>query len=1307
MKRPTRAVVLSLFLLLACRGSAPQPSSPAPAQPTPAPAAETPAPAPAPAPKPTASVPQRPRVASTPELTRRMRALADRQRTLEAIQLGARELVERCAGEDWKDEAIVADSVVATLVLEQLLEDSNAWRETSAVLQRALPIPSQVPHELRSQFELLLARSSVRIGRIGPAREWIDQHGTIRDWQVIGPFANERGSGFDATYAPEDSIDLGASVRGKERDVAWRAQPCPESPLGVIVLDELMRPNDQAVAYLATAVKVEGAREVCLWLGTSGEFKVWHGKRLALARKVERTYHRDQDRVVLALQPGWNPILVKLGHGDGATWAASARLTALDGGPLRDVVIDARRAGEAFAGATEPVASPARSAREWLEARGSEAGALRLLAELHMTVHPDDFAARSAKKAAEQALTLAPDDVDTLYLVARANEPAPGEDAAEIRHNERVMPLKRVVELEPGHAGAWLDLAEFWSELNPLPYSAEAAAQKAVAAAPQSPRALMILSRAHDELGRDALAREYADKARASGMGKMDSRLIVLDANVLLEKGDRRGAVSVLESSITNGRADRAIVSLLCALHLEKEELPALLDVHEGWMVRAPFDVSRLLETSEALERAGDLPRARQQLERARLICPEDSRVFRLLARISEREGDVEGACAALDEVVRLDPGYDIARRQRALLAESAAQPARFEDAWRWDAVERVGTLARSGNANDPVQVVDRTTIWKVEPDGTERQYEHVLLQVENSAGIKALDAYWIPYPADATLQVYNVRVVHADGTFERAPAPRGGDQPWNGMLVRGFDLPPLVAGDMVDVEYRIDPTQPDVFGQYFGERHSFQVDFPDALAPVARAELVVIAPEGVQLHVKEHNGAGLEISRETKDGEVIRRWVARDLARPAMEGFMPARSELVPLVDISTFESWQAFASWWWNFIEKEFVTTQAMKDKVAELVAGLTTEADKVRAIARFVGQEIRYNAWVFGTHNYQPFSAATIFERRFGDCKDKSILLRQMLAEIGVEAHPVLINAEYRKPDEKLDIAMVGHFNHCIAYLPATAERPGYYLDATADRNPIEYLRADDQGARVLHVRDGKGELVQIPYAKPEDNAFVREYEVQLARDGSGEVRLSDESLGMFGVQNRYQYGGEQGDLRQRLAQALADAFGKVDVLDARTSKLEDIGAPASVEARFAARGLWTRESTGAQLRTGFDEVPILDVAAEAPGERQHDLVLDRPFELRSKVLYRLPDGAKALELPADADVHAEGLLDYSLRVRATPDGIEVERVFTLRERRIPRERYTDFRNALNEVRSAEARTVVLEDLAPAEASSKEGK
>ncbi len=1311
MKRLTRIASLSLSLLVACRGVEPV-AAPALAAPTAAkqaPAASKPAAA---APiatvpeAPTVQQPSRPRIAATAELTRRVRALSDRARPLEAVELASRELAERCAAADWNDPMLLADSVVAALVLEDLLERSGAWREASYVLQRALPLHPNTPQELRAQLELVLARASVRMGRVGPARDWLNTHGTIRDWRLIGPFANERGGGFDAVYAPEEKIDLLASAKGKERDVAWRVHPCPQTPLGIVQLDAMLRPNTQAVAYLATALRVETPREVRLALGTSGEVKVWHGRRLALARKVQRSYHRDQEDVVLALEPGWNPILLKLGHEDVGGWLVSARLTELDGSPLSDAIFDSSHASDAVE-AREPTATVPAGTRAMLESRGDDPRALALLAEWHMTMHPEDYSARTAKKLAERALALAPDDVATLYLVARANEPAEGEDASEIRHNERLMPLKRIVELEPAHAGAWLDLADFWTELNPLPYAAEDAARKALAAVPQSARALDAMARSQDGFGRDSEARMFDERASASAEGKLDPSRVVREAWKLVRRGERTAALGFLKTSIAAGRSDATLYSAAFGMAIEGGELETALEFAAGWNVRVPADLSMLLRCAEACEHFGKLDRARSYVESALAVCPESTEALRILARIEEREGDSAAACRTLDEVARLDPGLDLVRRQSALLAASTVQPERFEEPWRWDAVTRVGLLARSGNDNDPVQVVDRTTIWKVEPDGTERKYEHILLQVENSAGVKALDSYWIPYPSDATLQVYNVRVVHADGTFERAPAPRGGDAALNGQFVRGFDLPPLVPGDMVDIEFRVDPTEPDVFGQYFGERHAFQVDYPDALAPVRQAELVVIAPRDLKLYTFVHNAPDLEATVEERDGALVRRWVARDLKRPAMEGAMPGRSELVPLVDISTFESWQALASWWWGFIEKEFVTTQAMKDKVAELTAGLPTEEEKVRAIARFVGQEIRFNAWTFGTHGYEPFSAATIFERRFGDCKDKSILLRQLLAEIGVEAHPVLINAEYRKSEEKLDLALLRHFNHCIAYVPATAERAGYYLDATADRNPIEYLRADDQGAKVLHVRNGNGELVQIPYAKPEENAFVRDYTVELARDGSGQVLLEDTSTGMFGVQNRYQLGGEQGDLRQRLAQLLADAFGKVDVLEARTSKLEDIGVPAGVEARVAAQNLWTRESSGASLRSGFDEIPILGAATEAAGERQHDLVLDRPFELRSKVLYKLPEGARVKELPTDADISADGLCDYRMRVKSTPEGVEVERVFTLRERRIPRARYADFRTALDEIRSAEQRALVLEDLSRSEARPTEKK
>ena len=1235
----------------------------------------------------------------------RGRALADRGQPLLALDTMLKEVLARVRAQSWSDELLAADAIVATAEIEDLLEASYAWKAALALLEDAQPLPQATPPELHDALQALLARALIRCGRLEEGRSAMLALGVVRDWRVIGPFANERGGGFDTVYAPENGIDFTAVVRGKERDVAWRANPCPQQPLGIVVLDEMLRPNEQAVAYLATAVRLERPRSVSLMLGTSGAFKLWHNGRLALGRKLGRPFGRDQDRVVLALEPGWNTLLVKCGVEDRSGWLATARMVELDGRALSDAVWDSAHAAESVAPSRESNETPFALAREVLAKRTDDATALRLLAIWHQAVHPDDSADKSARKIAERALALQPDDVDTLYLFARTNEPEAGESRAEIRHNERLAPLKRVVALEPTHVGALLDLADFWLYQNPLLPKADEMSARALAAAPQHRRAIALRADVLQHLDRMLEAQLLQEAEFDTAEGRLQPELIAARAHALRRRGAGSAALELLTAALTSGSDDRQLVAARVEAARDTGAVDACFAASNLWLARQPFDVARMLEAASIAEYAERFDDAQQWLERALAVCPEDTRVHLALARIAERRGDVATAERELAEVLRLDPGYDKARRQQKLLAEQGEE--RFEEPYRWDALTRVGLVPARADANDPLQVVDRTTVWRVEPDGTEHQYEHVVLQVDNLAGVKALDAYWIGYPSDASLQVYNVRVVHGDRSFERAPAPRGGDQSSGGSLYRGFDLPPLKVGDLVDVEYRIDQTEPDVFGQYFGLRHMFQINGPDPLAPVHRAELVVLAPKDVALHAVEHNGAKLERSLEERDGLVVRRWVASDLRRPPMEAAMPDRSEFEPLVDVSTYASWDAFSAWWWNLIEKEFVTTPAMKEKVAELTRGLTTEHDKVRAIARFVGQEIRYNAWSFGTHGYEPYSAATIFERRFGDCKDKSILLRQMLAEIGVEAHPVLINAEWRRPDEKLEVAMVNHFNHCIAYLPAIADRPGYYLDATADRNPIEYLRADDQGAKVLHVRDGSGSVHQIPYTAPADNAYVRSYEVALERDGRGEVRMVDTSNGMFGVDNRQRFGGEQGDLDKRIADDVADAFGKIDVLEARTSKLEDLGEAARVEARWRAENLLTRDAVGANLRVAFDPIPILDVAAEPVEEREWELVLDRPFQLSSKVLYRTPPGSKLLKLPPAAKVSAPGLFYYHLDARATADGIEVERTFTLHERRIPRERYADFRNALAEIRLAESRSIVLEDVAPQEASGKGNK
>src|SRR5262249_17697875 len=143
-----------------------------------------------------------------------------------------------------------------------------------------------------------------------------------------------------------------------------------------------------------------------------------------------------------------------------------------------------------------------------------------------------------------------------------------------------------------------------------------------------------------------------------------------------------------------------------------------------------------------------------------------------------------------------------------------------------------------------------------------------------------------IPSDGDTNVQVFNVRLIHPDGSFERAPAPRGS---W-----KYYDVPPVKVGDLLDVEYRSDGTKTGVFGEYFGTRHEFYPDVFDGLLPRRGGELVVSAPRAQPVYATERHADRLQKSVTTDDkGLTVMRWVASDLPRPPMQSAMPSRSEI------------------------------------------------------------------------------------------------------------------------------------------------------------------------------------------------------------------------------------------------------------------------------------------------------------------------------------------------------------------------------------------------------------------------------
>ncbi|MHC4844952.1 MAG: tetratricopeptide repeat protein, partial [Planctomycetota bacterium] len=733
-------------------------------------------------------------------LPREAQSLADAGRPIDAWNLLGDRVEQTLRAAPWDGGMATAETEIALLQLIAFTGQLDAWPETAGRIEAWRPLSADVPPHVAFLIEYLYSTCLRNVGRHEEARAVSGSLGYVSDYLIAGPFDNERGSGMAVTHPPEMGIDIDAPMAGKERVVRWRGNPGRHHPLRRIVLGQMMDPNDQAVAYLATALVADRPREVVLRLGSSSPLAVFLNGRQELVRKVERPRSPDQDLLVLALSPGVNQLLIKSGVEDG-NWSIETRFTGLDGTPVTDLVVDSARVADPTLAPRDAAGTRAPEARDILEAMTGDAEAARLLALYHLMVHPDDTVDRSARAAAERALELEPDDVATLYLLARANHPE-GASKEEMQVNPRVQALKAVLERDPDHVAALLDLADFAADLNPTPSRVDELTARALRAAPESWRAMN--ARADYLRSRDRVAEADVLQARARAVPEASLR----EAGALARfrrlrwLGQRREALAELtaafERQLLNGTVMRELVDHWVDAGEYERAREATLRVLAG----TPYIGTAALHTAERLEDAGDLDGARELVELALEIRPEHLRALHAMVRLHERAGNVEAAAEVLAEIVRLDSGDSNSRRHRELLLEEGEQD-RFEAPYRADAVALADTPLPSDENSEPVEVLDRTTVWSVQPDGTEHVYEHIVLRALTQGGVKQLDTYAIRAPAGATPKVYNVRVIHPDFSYERAPSPRGGGGGW-------YDLPPLRPGDLVDVEYRIDQREAD-----------------------------------------------------------------------------------------------------------------------------------------------------------------------------------------------------------------------------------------------------------------------------------------------------------------------------------------------------------------------------------------------------------------------------------------------------------------------------------------------------------------
>ncbi len=327
--------------------------------------------------------------------------------------------------------------------------------------------------------------------------------------------------------------------------------------------------------------------------------------------------------------------------------------------------------------------------------------------------------------------------------------------------------------------------------------------------------------------------------------------------------------------------------------------------------------------------------------------------------------------------------------------------------------------------------------------------------------------------------------------------------------------------------------------------------------------------------------------------------------------------------------------------------------------------------------------------------------VFNKNYGDCKDKANLMRALLKSLGVESYPVLIfsgdpnrvEPEWPSPQQ---------FNHCIIAVkvsdetqaPTIVKHPSLgrllIFDPTDDDTPVGDLPDHEQGSYALIVAGEAGELMKMPVTPPEANRLERAVEAELGADGSLTAKVSERSFGQAAVEERRLFKRvERPQYVKYLERWITQTAPSANVLksepkdDAREGKFAlDVEFKSPNYAQLMRGRLMVFKPAIVSRRSSV-------FLTEA--KRKHPVVLDSEA-YDETVRIKLPEGFDVDEMPDALEV-SQPFGNYAAKCEVKEGHLIFRRSLALKAGIIPVEQYASVRGFFERIRAVEQTPVVL--------------
>jgi len=460
---------------------------------------------------------------------------------------------------------------------------------------------------------------------------------------------------------------------------------------------------------------------------------------------------------------------------------------------------------------------------------------------------------------------------------------------------------------------------------------------------------------------------------------------------------------------------------------------------------------------------------------------------------------------------------------------------------------------------------------------------------------------------------------------------------------------------------------------------------------PTRKAVLNLEVPKGYILTQKSKLTDKFTV--DSLESTIKYKWTAsyQDLLKSEL--YSPAKISNIPSVILvpqnykyevkGSNKTWKSYGNWQYELIKDITGLPQKEKDKISELIKGITNEKEKIKTLYHYLQKETRYINISIETGGLKPYPASYVAKNKYGDCKALTNYFRSILKHIGIKSHYAKIHAGGKIKDIDKSIPSQ-QFNHAILCVPLKQDT--LWIDCTSD-NAFGYIGTFIQGRDIFLIDKDNSHFTKTPILSCTKVLNTKRIKIHLNKDN--EAILSCKNI--YQADNYETLSYISNSLKaSRKPQIVSEYYTEdgFENIDYRINNENKDSTKIHLDYTAKSRKTYKQYGDDYLVKLLNMDIPLF----EDLKERTQSIQIDYPTYEIDTIEYDCPQNYQFSEIPKLIKINSK-YGQYQIEYHLDKDKLQVYKSFKLLAGKYKKDEYNDFYSFISRIYTNENKKYIV--------------